>query len=368
MWFPGQRWVKAHTPQIRRSVAVARGLVWPPRASLALWREMPYTAVRHAVECVRSFCLDLEAQQKTIASESAAPAERGPAPDERGYIILAPSYRSISAGIYCMYRLCHELNRRGFRSYITGSTRTPPHLTAPLISRRKARSLCRNGFTAVYPETVFGNPLRARCVARWVLNRPGLLGGEPVFDESETVFYYTDLYLPYIRNRVAGKLYMPTIDEEIFFCDDGDLSRRSLECFYVGKSQWKDGIIDRNRAFEITRGTPPKRELGKLFRASRVLYCFDNSSILAYEALMCGCPVVIIPDGTQTKEDYQRMELGTSGIAWGLEELPGVMAEVSKLRKRYDRAKIDFRTQFDNFVAATQAAQNAHDHKQRHAA
>ncbi len=367
MWFPGQRWVKAHAPQIRRSVAVARGLVWPPRWSLALWREMPNTALRHAVECVRSFCLDLEGQQKTLASESTAPAEQGPAPDERGYVILAPSYRPISAGIYCMYRLCHELNRRGFRSYITGSARTTSHLTAPLISRSKARRLCRGGFTAVYPETVFGNPLQARSVARWVLNRPGLLGGEAVFDESEMVFYYSDLYRPYIQNRVAGKLYMPTINEEIFFCDDGDLSKRSLECFYVGKSKWKDGIVDRNRAFEITRGTPPKRELGTLFRASRLLYCFDNSTILAYEALMCGCPVVIIPDGTQTKEDYQRMELGTSGIAWGLEELPGVLAEVSKLRERYQSVKRDFQTQFDAFVAITQAGQRQ-QHQQRRAA
>ena len=124
---------------------------------------------------------------------------------------------------------------------------------------------------------------------------------------------------------------MPTIDEKLFYCDDWDLSKRSLECFYVGKSQWKEGVIDRSRAFEITRETPPKKELGKLFRASRVLYCFDNSTILAYEAILCGCPVVVIPDGTQTRENYESLELGMDGIAWGLEELDRVKVDVAGL-------------------------------------
>jgi hypothetical protein len=188
-----------------------------------------------------------------------------------------------------------------------------------------------------------------------VLNRPGLLGGEEAYDQSEQVFYYCNAFLPYIRNRVVGKLYMPTIDESLFFCEDGDQSKRSLECFYVGKSQWKEGLIDRSRVFEITRDTPPKKELGKLFRASRVLYCFDNSTILAYEAILCGCPVVIIPDGTQTREDYERLELGMDGIAWGMEELDRVKADVPKLRQRYEQVKREYVEQLERFIAITQS-------------
>jgi hypothetical protein len=184
---------------------------------------------------------------------------------------------------------------------------------APLICWGKARQLCANGYTAIYHENVRGNPLRASSVARWVLNRPGWLGGDEVFDQSEQVFCYSDVFAPYVRNRIVGKFYMPTIDEKLFYCDDWDLSKRSLECFYIGKSQWKEGIIDRSRVFEIIRDTPPKKELETLFRASRVLYCFDNSTILAYEAIICGCPVVIIPDGTQTREDYESLDFGMDG-------------------------------------------------------
>ena len=44
-----------------------------------------------------------------------------------------------------------------------------------------------------------------------------------MFDKSGLVFYYSDMFKPYIRNRRVGKLYMPTIDEELFYCDDLDL-------------------------------------------------------------------------------------------------------------------------------------------------
>ena len=303
----------------------------------------------HGFTGLKSFCRTIEAQRKL----DIRPAVKID-PGKRGYVIVAPNYASNSAGVGCLYRLCDELNRRGFPSRIAGSNLTTRDLMAPLVSWDKAKQLCSRGYAAVYHEAVVGNPLRARTVARWVLNRPGLLGGEEVYDQSEHVFYYCNAFLPYIRNRVVGKLFMPTIDESLFFCDDGDPSKRSLECFYVGKSQWKDGIIDRSRVFEITRETPPKKELGKLFRASRVLYCFDNSTILAYEAILCGCPVVIIPDGTQTREDYERSELGMDGIAWGPEELDRVKVNVPGLRRRYKQVKREFIQQLDDFIAITQ--------------
>ncbi|MGD0653439.1 MAG: hypothetical protein ABSA16_03780 [Thermoguttaceae bacterium] len=304
----------------------------------------------HGFTGLKSFCRTIEAQRKL----DIRPAVKID-PGKRGYVIVAPNYASNSAGVGCLYRLCDELNRRGFPSRIAGSNLTTRDLMAPLVSWDKAKQLCSRGYAAVYHEAVVGNPLRARTVARWVLNRPGLLGGEEVYDQSEHVFYYCNAFLPYIRNRVVGKLFMPTIDESLFFCDDGDPSKRSLECFYVGKSQWKDGIIDRSRVFEITRETPPKKELGKLFRASRVLYCFDNSTILAYEAILCGCPVVIIPDGTQTRADYESLELGMDGMAWGLEELDRVRLDVQGLRRRYEQVKRDYIAQLERFIEITQS-------------
>jgi hypothetical protein len=224
-----------------------------------------------------------------------------------------------------------------------------------MVDLESAALLCAAGYVAIYPETISGNPLGSKTTVRWVLNRPGLLGGDEVYADSELVFSYSDAFTPYIKNPVVGKLYMPTINERLFYCDDQKMSKRSLACFYVGKSQWKPGIVNRKHAFEITREYPSKQELGKLFRASRVLYCFDNSTILIYEALLCGCPVVIVPDGTQTPRDFEQLELGMDGISWGPVNFRGNEFDLAGLQARYRAANRELPGQIDALIATCQS-------------
>jgi hypothetical protein len=272
-----------------------------------------------------------------------------------GYVVFSGPYLSNSAGVFCLHKLCDELNRRGYPSFTTGGDVAATHLNAPIIDEDSAAALCARGFIAVYPETVSGNPLRAEDIVRWVLNRPGLLGGDEVYADSELVFSYSNVYTPYIRNRLAAKLHMPTIDQSLFYCEDTDLTARSLTCYYVGKSTWKDGFCDPEHSFEITRHSPGKQELGKLFRSSKVLYCFDNSTILIYEALLCGCPVVVIPDGTQTKADLEQLELGAEGISWGLDEFAGRPVDVANLEARVSSVRQQFVSQLEQLIALSQS-------------
>lgn len=271
------------------------------------------------------------------------------------YIVYAPSFIEASAGIRALYLLADQLNKRGHKTYITGSHKEAPHLDAPLIPMFLAQVYAKIfGFTAVYPETVTGNPIGARRVARWVLNKPGLIGGERVYDPKELVFSYSAVYSPYIENPILGTLYLPTIRKETFNSDGVDpKTPRTLECFYVGKSTYKEGYFDRENTVEITKTSPSSKDLGNLFRASKVLYCFDNSSIIPFEAGLCGCPTVLIPDGTHTRADFETLELGMSGIAWGIEELPRAQSTVHLVGEAYRKAEIDFDRQLDQFIRIT---------------
>ena len=110
-------------------------------------------------------------------------------------------------------------------------------LEAPLIPMYVAKGLAQTTpVRVVYPETVTGNPLGAKVVIRWVLNRPGLLAGDRVFDPKKIVFNYSSAYNRNIENPVAGMLYFPTIVESIFHTGGRPLKDRSLSCFYVGKA------------------------------------------------------------------------------------------------------------------------------------
>lgn len=267
-----------------------------------------------------------------------------------GFVLSAPPFVEHSAGIRAMYLLCQDLRKMGFAAFMCGGPPGSRVGEAVIVSIESARHLCRSGFVAIYPETVSGNPLNASTVVRWVLNRPGLLGGDPVYDPTEIVFIYSEAYRPYVSSAVAGRLYLPIIDHELFWAPSPGSVSRELDCFYVGKSSWKDGVVDRDEALELTRTWPDRSELGKILRRSRALYCFDNSTMLIYEALLCGCPVVVIPDGTQRWEDYLALELGVDGISWGPDGfMPGEF-DASLLLSRIERARVEYRSQLELLV------------------
>jgi ectoine hydroxylase-related dioxygenase (phytanoyl-CoA dioxygenase family) len=273
----------------------------------------------------------------------------------RGYVFYIPDYVATSAGIKCMYEICHELNTMGYPSYVTNSGRAGDDLINPIIDLKTAKELVRDhNFIAFYSETVGGNPLKASTVARFVANKPGLLGGDLTYQDDELIFYYSDAYRASIKNNVVGKLYKPMIDQTLFFDDGRAFETRELECFYVGKSSYKSGYFDLNKTLEITRTYPNRGLLGQILRNSQVLYCFDNSTSLAYEAVMCGCPVVIIPDGTVEWQDYLNYELGCEGIQWGLDNFVAKAPRNELLNQRYQQAQNSYHEQLKSFIEVTQ--------------
>lgn len=271
-----------------------------------------------------------------------------------GYIIVSPNFQENSAGIRALFILYNDLRELGFQTFITGPSENHDN-SIQILSTIEARAFINRGYAVVYPETVTGNPLKAKTVIRFVGNKPGLLGGEKVYSESELVFYYSDAYREAIKNKVSGKLYIPTIDERIFYFRETPTKARMLNCFYVGKSNYKDGYFKKEETFEISRSSPPRSELGKLLRVTDILYCFDNSTAFAYEAALCGCRVVIIPDGTAKKQDYEKYELGREGIAWGPNELDLATNNHHAIRKKYEAAKVDYQKQLQEFIKITQA-------------
>ena len=276
------------------------------------------------------------------------------------FIIHAPNYVSTSAGVHCVYRLCDDLNKLGVPSAICGSAKTSKELNAPLIFWRDAKRLLKyENRWVLYSETISGNPTNAKNVVRWVLNRPGLLGGEETYENSEKVFVYSDQYRNYVKNQIAGKLQSVNLDRDIFYPPSDPHAARPLKCFYVGKSKYKSGVLDRKEVLEITRNFPKKNELGKILRASSILYTFDNSTALTYEAIACGCRVMIIPDGTQTFSDFEKLELGTYGIHWNSQPDVEEVINPSDLFSRLEQLEIAYTLQIQNMINQTLGSSTA---------
>jgi len=273
------------------------------------------------------------------------------------YYICAPDYRQNSAGIRCLHYLCHILNEAGYEAYIAPASVTNPYLRTPVLTRTIAERHFQTGRIpiAVYPEVISGNPMRLPVVARWLLNKPGLLGGDHEYATDEILFCYDPWTVP--AGMQAETLRIPSIDTRIFNnLDNEHDQQRSGFCYYANKYLASGGQID---PILVQHGTSlgqdiPRthEEIADLLRKSEYLYCYEQSALIQ-EALACGCPVII-----KTSDYWEKTRC--SGRFFGVAEdtdsasLALIKDEATRYHEFLQNEQKDCWRLFDNFVAITQ--------------
>jgi O-antigen biosynthesis protein len=278
----------------------------------------------------------------------------------RPYYIDAPAYRRTSAGIRVLHLLCHALNSIGEEAYVYNTTTSPeldtPILTAEIAERHKK---AKREPIVVYPEVVAGNPRRAGSVVRYVLNKAGLLGGDKAYAETELVFGYGRNVLPEGADQ-ANILFLPPIDTQVFNNLDNPLdSQRSGVLLYPGRHQ--AGLARypelAAKATLITSAWPEShQDMAKLFRRSEAVYCFESTAI-ALEAILCGCPAILLPSPYFNGVLLSEEEIGRDGIAINdsPEEIALAKRTVGHMKDTYRAAEERFWGQLEHFVRVTQA-------------
>lgn len=269
------------------------------------------------------------------------------------YYIVAPRYIRTSAGIKVLHLLCHALNRAGERAYlITHPYYLPQYATHPeLITPILTQATVEHDFAAglapivVYPEMIRGNPFKSPFVVRYVLNFPGLLGGDSQYGEEEFCIAYSETLARSIPSSRLT-LFVPASDPRTFTPVPEQV--RHGTCFYAGKYKYHHGgeLFDITRdSTEITRdrpNSPTQPQIADLFRRSELFYCYENTA-LAIEALLCGCPVVFLPnpyfDRVIAAEEH-----GWDGIAWGADP-----DEIARAKRTVHLARRQFLHHFDVF-------------------
>lgn len=288
-------------------------------------------------------------------------------PDVRHpYYIVAPPYARTSAGARVMHLLCHSLNRRGQTAYILLHPALPsragpvaPDLLTPVVTPEVAQSHFERGLTPimVYPEVISGNPFNAPCIVRYVLNFPGLLGGDTDYAPEELCFSYSKVLAETTR-APDNVLFLPATDTRIFRpAPEG--RKRSGSCFYAYKYKAAHGgelFPVTKDSVEILRDGPAAQtpqEIAALFQRSEVFYCYENTA-LALEAVLCGCPAVFLPNPHLT-EMISLKELGPEGYAWGdnPNDIARARATVGQGAKNYLKTYAAYWRELDRFIELT---------------
>lgn len=284
------------------------------------------------------------------------------------YYVFAPPYTQTSAGIRLLHSLCHILNELGQEAYIftnQGGTiprlRTP-HLTNEIVQQHESLSLVPIG---VYPEVASGNPINTRVVARWVLNKPGHLGGDAEYDSSEIVFYW-DHWLTDEGNH-SKFLQIPFVDRSIFHNNQPARPRNGF-CYYAHKYLIKHS---RNISPVLTASgislcqdiprTP--EEIAEIFRSSSAFYIYEPSGMV-YESLLCGCQVVVVD--TPYLDEFSNDISDFSGLKGfkikeeDIGEIPVPDLDMEAVLRQVNAKEEEAWVHLDSFIEVTQDAANSY--------
>jgi hypothetical protein len=226
------------------------------------------------------------------------------------FYIYAPLYQKNSNGIRVLYTLSELIREQGYSSKVICFENDRDDYDLLLPTRYKNHTIAmddkfKDEFElndqdiVVYPETISGNPLKAKNVVRYLLNRPMYLSGQAIqYKDSDYLVSYSlrvDSNLP--------QLFILNDDSEYFYPLDFP-EKDSLVSLYYGKAvdiKLTKELLSLINSFKqqvvITREFPRSRiELGELLRKSRLLISLDPISNITYEATLCGTPALIVKD------------------------------------------------------------------------
>ncbi len=233
------------------------------------------------------------------------------------FFIVAPSYTRGSAGTTCLYILCDQLNRQGFRAFILpypykqehdpvkdGETDTVHNFQCPIATLDVIKFYDSLKLTpiVIYPE-ILDNLYNAPFFGRYILNYAGLLAPFATQKKKEDfmVFYSRLLASGYWKDDARGEqdpvLFIPTCDLD-YWVPQKEIPRSST-CFYAQKAR-KLGAFDPTPLPDECIEILPSRQMDRdtvreIFQTSSMLYCFEDTA-LGIEAQLCGCPVTWVPN------------------------------------------------------------------------
>jgi hypothetical protein len=269
-------------------------------------------------------------------------------------VIHGPDYTHLSSGIRCLHLLCDRLNDLGVNAAITARVAKPGNNTPRIdLNAISARPALLDRSIVIYPEIYAGNPLGARNVVRYLLNKPGFFNGVGVesYGERDYYLHFAEEFRP---PGIASRLLRLSVVDTTIFTPPHPSTRRDGFLVYGARYRPDTATFPRwiDRITTISCETPREpAALAKLYQTNRAMIVGERTAAIA-EAMHCHCPVILIPHRDFAYEPLIAF-LGGCGAMLGFDEaeLARAASSVSAMPARYAAREGDVDGNILEFVA-----------------
>ncbi|WP_127021658.1 WavQ [Rheinheimera mangrovi] len=275
------------------------------------------------------------------------------------FICFTPSYDENSGGTVVLHKLCHVLNELGYESYVFPYAytyevnrfniiknifnllkwsvynsirpfKTNKFFNTPVFSG-SIKNL--NDYIVIYPEVVFGNPLQAKNVVRWLLHQPGFHENRFYYSAGELIYKFNSAIKDFeFPGSVTSKNELKVIHYPLEYYNTADLpSSRKGYCYCVRKGKGKKHIKDHSTDTLID--DLPHSKVAEIFKNSEFFISYDTYTAYSIFAVLCGCKSIVVGDEGVEERDWYPNQVDRFGLSYGVpynnwaEETKGLVLE-----------------------------------------
>ena len=269
---------------------------------------------------------------------------------KKRFLIFSPPYNQKHGGTVVLHKLCSLLNDLGYEAYLLRLFDNYPinrkNIFLPLTSvfqdikkkwfshyklnpnlntrvLQKLPQTFDSEWVVVYPEVVFGNPLEAKNVVRWMLYTPGFHTNYYYFGKDEYHIdynHYTDDFIFPSAFKSNIKLYVLHFPFDCFNLSSSLPSdQRSGTAYCMRKGRDKKIMHDLNNSVLIDE--MPPSQVASILKRVKTFVSYDLYTAFSSFAVLCGAESVVVPDENLSKEQWYSDERDRYGVAYGFDDL-----------------------------------------------
>jgi hypothetical protein len=233
------------------------------------------------------------------------------------FLIWAPEYNNNSGGIIALHKLAQIMADLG-ESVSIITPKTIENSKAKTISPGQNVPLTGENTMSIYPEIISGNPFGTKYVTRWLLNTPGVCGGDGKYNDTDLIYKYYNYFKAPDESKVKGELR--TYDLKLDKFINKNLERKG-QCYIVKKGANK--VLDKHEVGSICIDQYINDDyLIDIFNRCEYFISYDSMCFHIQQAILCGCIPIVIPDeGISRKDFFEKAPINKFGVAYGFDDI-----------------------------------------------
>lgn len=166
----------------------------------------------------------------------------------------------------------------------------------------------------IYPEVVYGNPLKAKNVVRWMMYHYPYQLYSGAYSKEDLFVAFREVFNNDILNPEQNIFNINYFDSELYH--QYNFGERNGNCYILRKGRERD---DLPKEFDgpVFDDNMSQKELVKMFNEHKYCYSYDTQTFYTTIAAVCGCiPIVMLEPG-KTIDDYFKGDDTHYGVAYG---------------------------------------------------